>query len=50
MFGYGLFPDSVLNTAKQDINTHKSAGVAPGPCLGAYQRSNWRGNFRYRPY
>ena len=50
MFGYGLFPGSVLNTAEQDINKHESAGVAPGPGLGASQRSNWRGNFRYRPY
>ena len=31
MFGYGLFPDSVLNTPEQDINKHKSAGVAQGP-------------------
>ena len=50
MFGYGLFPDSVLNTAEQDINKHESAGVAPGPGPGAFQCSNWRGNFRYRPY
>ena len=50
MFGYGLFPDSVLNTAEQDINKHESAGVAPGPGPGASQHSNWRGNFRYRPY
>ena len=50
MFGYGLFPDSVLNTTEQDINRHESAGVAPGPGSGASQRSNWRGNFRYQPY
>ena len=50
MFGYGLFPDSVLNTAEQDITKHESTGVAPGPSPGASQRSNWRGNFRYRPY
>ena len=50
MFGYGLFPDSVLNTAEQDINKHESAGVAPGPGPRTPQRSNWRGNFRYRPY
>ena len=50
MFGCGLFPDSVLNTAEQDINKHKSAGVAPGPGPGACQHSNWSGNFRYRPY
>ena len=50
MFGYGLFPDSVLSTAEQDINKHKSAGVAQGPGPGASQRSNWRGNFRYKPY
>ena len=31
MFGYGLLPDAVLNTAEQDINKFKSAGVAPGP-------------------
>ena len=49
-FGYGLFPDSVLNTAEQDINKHESAGVAPGPDPGTSQHSNWRGNFRYRPY
>ena len=35
MFGYGLFPDSVLNTAEQDINKYESAGVAPGPGPGA---------------
>ena len=50
MFGYGLFPDAVLNTAEQDINKYESVGVAPGPGLGASQRSNWRGNFRYKPY
>ena len=50
MFGYGLFPDSVLNTAEQDINKHKSAGVAPGPGPGASQCSKWRGSFGYRPY
>ena len=50
MFGYGLFPDTVLNTAEQDINKYESAGVAPGPGPGASQRSNWRGNFRYKPY
>ena len=50
MFGYGLFPDAVLNTAEQDINKYKSAGVGPGPGPGASQRSNWRGNFRYKPY
>ena len=46
MFSYGLFPDSVFNTAEQDINKHESAEVAPGPCPDASQRSNWRGNFR----
>ena len=50
MFGYGLFPDSVLNTAEQDINKYESAGVAPGPGPGASQRSTWRGNYRCRPY
>ena len=35
MFGYGLFPDSVLNTAEQDITKHESSGVAPGPGPGA---------------
>ena len=50
MFGYGLFPDSVLNTAEQDINKQESARIAPGPGPGASQRSNWRGSFRYRPY
>ena len=50
MFGYGLFPDSVLNAAEQDINKHDAAGAAPGPNPGASQHSNWRGNFRYRPY
>ena len=50
MFGYGLFPDSVLNTVEQDINKYESAGVAPGPGPGASQRSTWRGNFRYKPY
>ena len=35
MFGYGLFPDSVLNTAEQDINKYESAGVAPGSGPGA---------------
>ena len=50
MFGYGLFPDSVLCTAEQDISKHESAGVAPGPVTGPSQPSNCRGNFRYRPY
>ena len=50
MFGYGLFPDAVLNTAEQDINKYESAGVAPGPGPGASQHSTWRGNFRYKPY
>ena len=50
MFGYGLFPDSVLNSAEQDVIKHESTGVAPGPGPGASQHSNWRGNFRYRPY
>ena len=50
MFGYGLFPDSVLNTAEQDITKHESTRVAPGPGPGASQHPNWRGNFRYRPY
>ena len=50
MFGYGLFPDSVLNTAEQDINKYESAGVAPGPGLGTSQCSTCRGNYRFRPY
>ena len=50
MFGHGLFPDSVLATAEQDITKHESAGVAPGPSPGASQRSSWRGSARYRPY
>ena len=50
MFGYGLFLDSVLCTAEQDISKHQSAAAAPGPGTGTSQRSNWRGNFRYRPY
>ena len=50
MFGYGLFPDSVINTAEQDINKYESAGVAPGPGPGASQRSTWRGTYRCRPY
>ena len=50
MFGYGLFPDSVLGAAEQDVIKHESTGVAPGPGPGASQRSNWRGNFRYKPY
>ena len=50
LFGHGLFPDSVLATAEQDINKHESAGVAPGPGPGTSQRSSWRGSARYRPY
>ena len=50
MFGHGLFPDSVLATAEQDITKHKSAGVAPGPGPGTSQHSSWRGSARYRPY
>ena len=50
LFGHGLFPDSVLATAEQDIARHESAGVAPGPGPGASQRSSWRGSARYRPY
>ena len=50
MFGHGLFPNSVLATAEQDITKHESAGVAPGPGAGASQRSSWRGSARYRPY
>ena len=50
MFGYGLFPDAVLNTAEQDINKFESAGAASGPGPGTSQRSSWRGNFRYKPY
>ena len=43
MFGFGLFPDSVLNTAEQDINKYDSAGLAPGPGLGASQHCTWKG-------
>ena len=50
MFGHGLFPDSVLATAEQDITKHESAGVAPGPGPGTSQCSSWRGSARYRPY
>ena len=50
MFGHGLFPDSVLATAKQDITKYESAGAAPGPGPGASQRSSWRGNYRFKPY
>ena len=50
MFGHGLFPDSVLATAEQDISKHESAGVTPGPGPGASQCSSWRGSARYRPY
>ena len=50
MFGHGLFPDSVLATAEQDITKLESAGVAPGPGPGASQRSSGRGSARYRPY
>ena len=31
MFGHGLFSESDLATAQQDITKHESAGVAPGP-------------------
>ena len=50
MFGHGLFPDSVLATAEQDITKYESGGAAPGPGPGASQRSSWRGNFRFKPY
>ena len=50
LFGHGLFPDSILAMAEQDISKHESAGVAPGPGPGASQRSSWRGSARYRPY
>ena len=54
MFGHGLFPDSVLATAEQDITKHESAGVSPGPSPGASQCSSWRDSAResarYRPY
>ena len=35
VFVYGLFPDSVLCTAEQDITKFESAGVAPVPGPGA---------------
>ena len=50
MFGYGLFPNSVINTAEQDINKYELAGFAPEPGPGASQRSTWRGTYRFRPY
>ena len=50
MFGHGLFPDSVLATAEQDITKYESAGAAPGPGPGASQHSSWRGNYRFKPY
>ena len=49
IFGYGLFPDSVLCTTEQDIGKHESAGVIPGPGLSTSQRPGWRGNYRYKP-
>ena len=50
MFVHGLFPDSVLATAEQDITKYESAGAAPGPGPGASQHSSWRGNYRFKPY
>ena len=50
MFGHGLFPDSVLATAEQDITKYQFAGAAPGPGPGASQCSSWRGNYRFKLY
>ena len=50
MFGHGLFADSFLATAEQDITTFESAGAAPGPGPGTSQHSNWRGSHRYKIY
>ena len=39
MFGYGLFLDTVLCTAEQDILKCESSSMAPGPDPGAPQRA-----------
>ena len=43
LFGYAVFPDAAINTAKQDISKFEAAGVAP-------QHTTWCGSHRYRPY
>ena len=48
--GYGLFPDSVICTAEQDITKQEATGVAPGPSLGASEHNGWRSNYQYKPY
>ena len=50
LFGYGLFPDSVIATAEQDIIKHEAAGTALRPGPGASQQAGWRTANRYRPY
>ena len=50
MFGYGLFPDTVIATAEQDIIKHEASGTALRPGPGASQQSGWRTANRYRPY
>ena len=50
MFGYGLFPDTVIATAEQDIIKHEASGTVLRPGLGASQQSGWRTANRYRPY
>ena len=37
LFGYGIFPDSMLCAAEQDINKFESAGAAPGSGPGTSQ-------------
>ena len=50
LFGYGLFPDTAIVTAEQDIQKHDASSVAQGTVPGAPQHTSWRGAHRYRPY
>ena len=50
LFGYGLFPDAAIMTAKQDIQKHEASSGTQRPGPGATQSTSWRGAHRYRPY
>ena len=50
LFSYGLFPDTVICIAEQDIAKYEAAGSAPRPSPGASQQTGWRSTHRYCPY
>ena len=50
MFRYGLFPDTTIMAAEQDIQKHEASSVTQGPGPGAPQHTSWRGSHRYKPH